>query len=85
MASGGYPDAYVTGKPIIGLDAVSSQATVFHAGTSASNGVVQTSGGRVLSVSALGDSIESARITAYDGVAAITFEDAFNRTDIAKI
>jgi phosphoribosylamine--glycine ligase len=83
MASGGYPGSYATGKPINGLDAVSSGATVFHAGTSASNGVVQTSGGRVLSVSALGDSIESARTTAYEGVAGITFQGAYNRTDIA--
>ncbi len=83
MASGGYPDTYQTGKPISGLDAVSSGATVFHAGTSASDGVVQTSGGRVLSVSALGASIASARTAAYEGVSAITFQGAFNRTDIA--
>ena len=85
VASGGYPDAYRTGKLISGLDALPSGATVFHAGTDASSGVVRTSGGRVLSVSALGDSLEAARTTAYRGVAAITFEDAFNRTDIAAI
>ena len=83
MASGGYPNAYETGKPINGLDAVPPGATVFHAGTDASNGALLTAGGRVLSVSALGETVEAARATAYEGVAAITFEDAFNRTDIA--
>jgi phosphoribosylamine---glycine ligase len=83
MASGGYPNAYETGKTINGLDAVSPDATVFHAGTQVSEAAVLTSGGRVLSVSALGETVDAARATAYVGIADITFEDAFNRTDIA--
>jgi len=83
MASGGYPNAYETGKTINGLDAVPQDATVFHAGTKASGGDVLTSGGRVLSVSALGDTVQVARNIAYAGTQAITFENGFNRTDIA--
>lgn len=84
LASGGYPDAYETGMTITGLDAIPPDATVFHAGTARSDGVVRTSGGRVMAVSALGETVGSARRTAYKGVAAIEFEGAYHRGDIAS-
>ena len=84
LASGGYPDAYETGKPITGLDAIPPGVTVFHAGTARSDGVVRTSGGRVMAVSALGETVGSARRMAYQGIAAIAFEGAFHRGDIAS-
>lgn len=84
LASGGYPDAYETGKPITGLDAVASDIAVFHAGTRRSDGVVRTSGGRVIAVSALGETVGSARRAAYQGIADIAFDGAFHRHDIAS-
>ena len=83
VASGGYPDAYETGRPIAGLEAAAGRALVFHAGTARSGDAVVTSGGRVLSVSALGDTVAGAREAAYDGVRAIGFEGAYHRGDIA--
>ena len=84
LASGGYPDAYETGKPITGLDAVAPDIAVFHAGTRRSDGVVRTAGGRVIAVSALGETVGSARRTAYQGIAAVAFDGAFHRHDIAS-
>ena len=84
MASGGYPGGYETGKRITGLDAVPRDVTVFHAGTARSDGVFRTSGGRVMAVSALGETVGSARRTAYQGIAAIAFDGAFHRGDIAS-
>ncbi|HSV62894.1 MAG TPA: phosphoribosylamine--glycine ligase, partial [Chthoniobacterales bacterium] len=58
MASGGYPEKYDVGKPISGLDrAASEDVQIFHAGTRQQNGGIVTSGGRVLAVTALGDTI----------------------------
>ena len=83
VASGGYPGAYETGMPVDGLGTASEGALVFHAGTARSGDRVVTSGGRVLSVSALGETVAEARAAAYDGVAAIGFEGAYHRRDIA--
>ena len=83
MASGGYPGDYATGKTIEGLDAVSDGVTVFHAGTRRSDGAVQTAGGRVLGVTALGEDLPAARARAYEGVDRIHFEGAQFRRDIA--
>ncbi len=83
MASGGYPDAYEKGKVIEGLDAV-EDAVVFHAGTRLEDGKVLTDGGRVLAVTATGESLEEAREKAYRELAKISFEDGFSRSDIAK-
>ncbi len=83
MASGGYPDAYATGKPIAGLDPAASQAVVFHAGTRGEGGTVVTAGGRVLGVTALGPDLATARERAYATVRGIHFEGAHFRTDIA--
>ena len=83
MASRPYPEAPVCGEVISGLDAVPADAKVFHAGT-ALDGARQviTSGGRVLCVTALGDTVAQAQQRAYAGVDAIRWNSAFHRRDI---
>jgi phosphoribosylamine--glycine ligase len=84
MASGGYPEKYETGKPISGLESAASEnVQIFHAGTRRENGRVVTSGGRVLAVTALGDTIPLARDRAYEAVGKIHFEGCHYRRDIA--
>ncbi|TDH73663.1 hypothetical protein CCR75_007939 [Bremia lactucae] len=85
MASQGYPNSYPRGKVITGLvDAQSlKDIHVFHAGTStATDGSIVTSGGRVLAVTALGSSLQCALDSAYKGVSKIDFEEAQYRSDI---
>ncbi|MCY3817547.1 MAG: phosphoribosylamine--glycine ligase [Gammaproteobacteria bacterium] len=83
MASGGYPGSYAKGHEISGLDtADNSSVKVFHAGTTMKDGKVATAGGRVLCVTALGDSLPEARDRAYQAVSDISFEGAFHRSDI---
>jgi phosphoribosylamine---glycine ligase len=85
MASGGYPGSYATNKIITGLtDAERLDAVaVFHAGTTHNAaGDVVTSGGRVLTVTATGESFPEARARAYAGVERIHFENAYYRKDI---
>lgn len=83
MASGGYPDAYQTSYPITGMaDAEKYGATIYQAGTTAQNGEILTSGGRVLAVSARGPSLGVALENAYRGVEKIQFIDAHYRRDI---
>jgi phosphoribosylamine--glycine ligase len=86
MASGGYPEKYETGKPISGLNDAAKLADVhiFHAGTRQANGDIVTAGGRVLAITALGQTMEAARTRAYEAVARIHFEGAHFRRDIAK-
>ena len=90
VASDGYPASYDTGYSIRGLDSVDEDVAVFHAGTDVTSGgrrsapEVVTSGGRVLTVVALGDSIEKAREAAYANVERIRFKGAFYRRDIAS-
>ncbi|HEY7401191.1 MAG TPA: phosphoribosylamine--glycine ligase [Actinomycetota bacterium] len=85
LASGGYPGEYRTGFPIEGLEDAEALegVVVFHAGTAERQGTVVTAGGRVLAVSALGDSIGDARARAYEAVGRISFEGMHFRTDIA--
>ena len=85
MASGGYPDKYETGKPISGFDEAAELDDVhfFHAGTRRTNDGVVTAGGRVLAVTALASSIESARDRAYEAVSRIHFDGCHYRRDIA--
>ncbi len=85
MASGGYPGSYETGKEIKGLKEAGNMkdAVVFHAGTMEKDGKILTAGGRVLGVTATGDSILIARDLAYDAVRKITFNKSFYRKDIA--
>ena len=82
-ASGGYPANYNTGHPIHGVKEAGLEATVFHAGTKLSGNTILTDGGRVLTVSAIADTIEQARASAYDNIRRISFKDGFHRTDIA--
>jgi len=85
LASGGYPDRYETGFEISGLREAASVdgALVFHAGTTERQGRVVTSGGRVLSVGALGDDLAGARARAYEACSRIAFEGMHYRGDIA--
>ena len=84
MASGGYPEKYDVGKPISGLERPASEdVQIFHAGTRRQNGDIVTSGGRVLAVTALGETIAAARERAYEVVAQINFEGCHYRRDIA--
>jgi len=85
MASGGYPEKYDVGKPISGLEpAASEDVQIFHAGTRRQNGEIVTSGGRVLAVTALGETIAAARERAYEAVSQINFEGCHYRRDIAQ-
>ena len=83
MAAGGYPGPYATGLPITGLPIDRPDVTVFHAGT-AYNEQQQlcTQGGRVLCVTALGDSLKQAQTTAYQALEGISWRDCFYRQDI---
>lgn len=84
LASGGYPGPYRKGKPITGLDQV-SETQVFHAGTTVKDGQTVTNGGRVLAVSATGESLPDALITVYDEIAHIHFDGMFYRRDIGRM
>jgi phosphoribosylamine--glycine ligase len=85
MASAGYPGKVEIGKPISGLDQAGQMEDIqiFHAGTCERDGKIETSGGRVLAVTALGSSIAAARDRAYEAVAKIHFEGCQYRRDIA--
>jgi len=85
LASEGYPGPYTKGKVIEGLDAFKNDdnVVVFHAGTDLNNGEVVTSGGRVLGVTALGNSIKAAQDNVYEAVEKIRFEGMQYRKDIA--
>ncbi|MBI2723477.1 MAG: phosphoribosylamine--glycine ligase [Chloroflexi bacterium] len=86
LASGGYPGAYQTGFPIDGLQDVDDDVLLFHAGTRRDeDGRIVTSGGRVLTVTALGTSVEDARDRAYANVRRISFEGMHYRTDIGAM
>lgn len=87
MASGGYPQAYKKGLEITGLDnnGQIDDATVYHAGTSYKDGKFYTNGGRVLGVTANGETLEKALEKAYKAVKKISFEGVHYRTDIGKI
>jgi phosphoribosylamine--glycine ligase len=85
MASEGYPGSYEKGHVITGLDAAAElpDVKVFHAGTAEKDGQVVTSGGRVLGVTAMGDSIALAKLQAYKAVRCIRWQDAWCRKDIS--
>jgi phosphoribosylamine--glycine ligase len=83
LAAGGYPGAYEKGLPIVGLERDWADTTkVFHAGTRAAGTETVTDGGRVLCVSALGDSVADAIANAYAGVDLVTWKDMTFRRDI---
>jgi len=83
LASGGYPGKYEKGKEINGLENVAN-AVVFHAGTKEVDGKTLTNGGRVLGVSALGESIATSIDQAYVGVKQLSFEGIYYRKDIGQ-
>jgi phosphoribosylamine--glycine ligase len=85
MASEGYPGSYEKGKAIRGLDEADGlpDVKVFHAGTARSDDQIVTAGGRVLGVTALGDSISEAKLKAYLGVKQIRWQGAWCRKDIS--
>ncbi|MDI3481741.1 MAG: phosphoribosylamine---glycine ligase [Tepidanaerobacteraceae bacterium] len=86
LASKGYPGAYEKGKAIEGVEEAEKHgALVFHAGTAEKNGMLVTSGGRVLGVTALGKDGEEARTKAYNAVSKIKFEGMHYRKDIGKV
>jgi phosphoribosylamine---glycine ligase len=86
MAAQGYPGEYRKGDAISGLNAVAQldDVYVFHAGTSQENGHCVTSGGRVLGVTALGETVQKAISRAYQAVGAISWPGVHFRTDIGK-
>jgi len=84
LASNGYPDKYESGKEISGLDAITENCIVFHAGTKKKpDGRIVSSGGRVLNVVGFSDeNLKSAIDAAYKNVNLINFENKYYRTDI---
>ena len=82
MAAHGYPEAPRKGDAITGLPAEAADAMVFHAGTTLVNGVPQVSGGRVLCVTALADSVKQAQARVYDVARGIHFDGMQYRRDI---
>ena len=85
LASGGYPEAYEKGKAIDlgGADAL-ADTWVFHSGTAVKDGQLVTSGGRVLGVTATGDTLKTAIDRAYDAARRVRFDGMFMRSDIGK-
>jgi len=84
-ASDGYPGAYAKGLPISGLDADIPDTIVFHAGTLERDGAIVTAGGRVLSVSGWGDTLEQALDRAYRRIEHLHFRGMFYRRDIGRV
>lgn len=85
MAAEGYPGKYVNGRPIRGLEEAAKvpDVQVFHAGTTYKDGAVLTEGGRVLGVTAIGNSVQAAKLSAYTAVKHIRWDGAWCRKDIS--
>ena len=84
LASEGYPESYPKNEEIVGFDSIPDNAYVFHAGTKQDDGKVLSNGGRVLGVTALGDTLESAIANAYTASEKISWPHKFCRKDIGK-
>ena len=84
LASKGYPESYPKGEEIFGLGNAFDDAYIFHAGTKELDKKIITNGGRVLGVTALGDTLEAAIKRAYDVTEKISWENKYLRTDIGK-
>ena len=86
LASGGYPGEYATGRPISGIEATLAlpDVVVFHAGTALKEGRLVTAGGRVLGVTALGETMAAAIERAYEAVSKIHFDGMHFRRDIGR-
>ena len=84
LASEGYPESYPKNEEIVGFDSIPDNAYVFHAGTKQTDGKILSNGGRVLGVTALGDTLESAITNAYAASEKISWPHKFCRKDIGK-
>ena len=84
LASEGYPESYPKNEEISGLDSIDNNSYVFHAGTKNQDGKILTNGGRVLGVTALGDTLESAIANAYVAAEKISWPHKYCRKDIGK-
>ena len=84
LASEGYPESYPKNEEITGLDSIPENSHVFHAGTKNQDGKILTNGGRVLGVTALGDTLESAITNAYAAAEKISWPHKYCRKDIGK-
>ena len=84
LASKGYPGSYTTNDEITGFDSIPNNTNVFHAGTKKSNEKIFSNGGRVLGVTSLGDSLDSAINNVYLAIEKISWSNKFYRTDIGK-
>jgi len=84
LASEGYPESYAKNEEISGVDSVPNDIYVFHAGTKKVDGKIFSNGGRVLGVTALGDSLDSAIINAYAAAEKISWPHKYCRKDIGK-
>ncbi len=81
LVSGGYPESYEKGKVIEGLNGV-EDSTIFHAGTKAVNGHIETSGGRVLAITSLASSWDAAIAQSYQNAGKVSFDKMYYRTDL---
>ncbi len=84
LASKGYPESYSKNDEISGFDSIPKGSFVFHAGTKKSDGKIFSNGGRVLGVTALGDTLRSAIANAYSATQKITWSQKYYRRDIGK-
>ncbi|MCV0431520.1 phosphoribosylamine--glycine ligase [Nitrosopumilus sp.] len=84
LASKGYPESYSKNDEITGFDSIPNNAFVFHAGTKKSDGKILSNGGRVLGVTALGDTLDSAITNAYVAAEKISWSQKYNRKDIGQ-
>ena len=83
--SKGYPGEYEKGKEITGLKDLDEDIFLFHNGTKVKDGKVYTNGGRVISITALGDTLEEARDKIYKNINKIHFDGMYYRKDIGRI
>lgn len=84
LASAGYPGSYKRGYPIQGLDKASDEVFVFFAGVGEENNSLVTNGGRVLSLTALGDDLRDAQEKVYKEIGKVSFTGSYYRKDIAQ-
>ncbi|MDP8227070.1 MAG: phosphoribosylamine--glycine ligase, partial [Candidatus Celaenobacter polaris] len=84
IASGGYPGTYEKGYPIKGLDKVSDDTLIFFAGVKKEKDTLLTNGGRVLSLTALGNDLQDAQGKVYKEIKKVSFTNSYYRTDIAQ-
>lgn len=85
LTSGGYPESYEKGKVITGLNKVDEDIVIFHSGTKIIDNKLVTNGGRVIGISAKGNSLEEASKKVYENIKKIKFEGMHYRTDIGVL